>query len=44
MRELEAKHPSLKKGGEFRSSCRPRYTTKADEWEMRDLGAKYPSL
>jgi hypothetical protein len=25
MRDLEAKHPSLKRGGEFRPSCRPRY-------------------
>jgi hypothetical protein len=24
MRDLEAKHPSLKRGGEFSSSCRPR--------------------
>jgi hypothetical protein len=25
MRDLEAKHPSLKRGGEFSPSCRPRY-------------------
>jgi hypothetical protein len=25
MRDLEAKHPSLKRRGEFSPSCRPRY-------------------
>jgi hypothetical protein len=25
MRDLEAKHTSLKRGGEFSPSCRPRY-------------------
>jgi hypothetical protein len=25
MRDLEAKHPSLMRGGEFNPSCRPRY-------------------
>jgi hypothetical protein len=40
MRELEAKHPSLNRGGEFSPSCRPRYITEAEEWEMRYLEAK----
>jgi hypothetical protein len=26
MRVLEVKHPSLKRGGEFSPSCRPRYS------------------
>jgi hypothetical protein len=39
-----AKHPSLKRGEEFRPSYRPRYITEAEEWEMRDLEAKHPSL
>jgi hypothetical protein len=25
MKDLEAKHPSLNRGGEFSPSCRPRY-------------------
>jgi hypothetical protein len=29
MRDLEAKHPSLKRGGEFSPSCRARYITEA---------------
>jgi hypothetical protein len=44
MRELEAKHPSLKRGGEFSPSCSPRYIQEAEKWEMRDLEAKHPSL
>jgi hypothetical protein len=44
MRDLEAKHPSLKRGGEFSPSCRPRYIIEAEEWEMSDLEAKHPSL
>jgi hypothetical protein len=44
MRELVAKHTSLKRGVELSPSCRPRYTTEAEYWEMRDLEAKHPSL
>jgi hypothetical protein len=44
MRDLEAKHPSLKRGGEFCPSCRPRYIIENKELEMRDLEAKHPSL
>ncbi len=44
MRDLEAKHPSLKRGGEFSSFCRPRYIIEAEEWKMRELKAKHFSL
>ncbi len=32
MRDLEAKHPRLKRGGEFRPSYRPRYITETEKW------------
>jgi hypothetical protein len=39
MRDLEAKHPSLKRWGEFSPFYRPRYITEAEELKMRDLEA-----
>ncbi len=43
MRDLEAKHPSLKRVGEFSPSCRPRYNRGL---RVGDEGtrAKHPSL